>query len=94
MASLDELTTKYQTIQKSIQQAKDLKARLEERKSSTEKQLKALVDKIKAQGYDIKNLKEVRDEKVAELEKLVKEKEVEVKEVLTKLKEIDLETSL
>lgn len=94
MATLAELTTKYQSIQKSIEQAKDLKARLEERKKNTEKQLTALVEKIKAAGYDPKKLKEIRDKKLAELQELVAEKEKEVKEVLEKLRAIDSETSL
>lgn len=94
MATLAELTVKYQTIQKSIEQAKDLKARLEERKKNTEKQLTALVDKIKTAGYDPKKLKEIRDKKLTELQTLVVDKEKEVKDVLEKLKLIDTETSL
>jgi len=94
MAELNELVTKYQTIQKSIEQSKDLKSRLEERKKNVHKQLSTLLEKIKAQGYDPKNLKDIRDKKIEELEKLVKEKEQEVKEVYEKLKAIDIETSL
>ncbi len=94
MAELNELVSKYQNIQKSIEQSRDLKARLEERKKNVHKQLSTLLDKIKAQGYDPKNLKEIRDQKIQELETLVKEKEQEVKEVHEKLKAIDIETSL
>jgi len=94
MAELNELVSKYQNIQKSIEQSRDLKARLEERKKNVHKQLRTLLDKIKSQGYDPKNLKEIRDQKIQELENLVKEKEQEVKEVHEKLKAIDIETSL
>ncbi len=94
MAELNELVSKYQNIQKSIEQSRDLKARLEERKKNVHKQLSTLLDKIKSQGYDPKNLKEIRDQKIQELENLVKEKEQEVKEVHEKLKAIDIETSL
>ena len=92
--NLDELSSRYQVIQKNIEKAKSLKITLEERKKSTEKQLRTLIDKIKAAGYDSKNLKDVRDTKLAELKKLVEEKEKEVKEVLSKLQAIDMETSL
>jgi uncharacterized protein (UPF0335 family) len=94
MSEITELTKKYQTIQKDLEEAKTLRTQLEERKKNVEKQLTTLVDKIKAQGYDPKNLKKIRDEKVEELTKLVTEKESEVKEVLNKLKTIDVETSL
>lgn len=94
MAELNDLVVKYQNIQQQIEMSKDLKSRLEERKKNVHKQLSALLEKIKAQGYDPKNLKEIRDAKIAELENLVKEKEQEVKEVFEKLKQIDVETSL
>lgn len=94
MSEITELTKKYQTIQKDLDTAKDLRTRLEERKKNVEKQLTTLVEKIKAQGYEPKSLKDIRDKKVQELTKLVTEKEKEVKEVLDKLKTIDVETSL
>jgi len=94
MSEITELTKKYQNIQKDLDTAKDLRTRLEERKKNVEKQLTSLVEKIKGQGYEPKNLKDIRDKKVQELSKLVTEKEKEVKEVLDKLKAIDFETSL
>lgn len=93
MSDIDDLTKKYQNIQKDLEMAKTLKTQLEERKKNVEKQLQGLLDKIKSQGYDPKKLKEVRDEKVEELKNLVSNKETEVKEVLDKLKKIDEETS-
>lgn len=94
MSEINDLTKKYQSIQKDLDSAKTLRTQLEERKKSVEKQLTGLLDKIKTAGYDPKNLKKIRDEKVAELTKLVAEKETEVKDVLSKLKNIDVETSL
>jgi uncharacterized protein (UPF0335 family) len=79
MAEITDLTKKYQAIQKDLESAKTLRTQLEERKKSVEKQLTTLVDKIKAQGYEPKNLKKIRDEKVEELTKLVAEKEAEVR---------------
>lgn len=94
MSDIETLTKKYNQIQESIKKASDLRSRLDERKASAEKRLKALVEKIAAQGYDIKNLKEIRDKKEAELKTLLAEKEKEVTEVLGKLQSIDLDTAL
>ena len=94
MPTIDELTRRYDVVQKGIEQAKDLRSRLEERKKNAEKQLQALIDKLKSQGYDPKNVKAIRDQKIAELDTLLTEKDKELKDVLQKLKEIDMETSL
>lgn len=94
MSELNDLSAKYQKILKDVGAAKELKTRLEERKKTAQKQLSGLVDKIKAQGYDPKNLKDVRDKKVKELSDLVAKAEKEVVEVFEKLKSIDIETSI
>ena len=94
MSEINDLSEKYKAIQEDLEEAKTLRTQLEERKKSVEKQLTTLLEKIKTQGYDPKKLKQIRDEKVSELEKLVTEKETEVKDVLDKLKKIDVETSL
>ena len=94
MSDIETLTKKYNQIQDSIKKASDLRSRLDERKASTEKRLKALVEKIQGQGYDPKNLKEIRDKKEAELKTLLTEKEKEVTDVLGKLQSIDLDTAL
>lgn len=94
MPTIDELSKRYDTVQKGIDQAKDLKSRLEERKKNSEKQLQALIGKITALGYDPKKIKEVRDQKIADLDQLLTEKDQELKEVMAKLRAIDVETSI
>lgn len=94
MPTIEELSKRYEVVQKGIDQAKDLKSRLEERKKNSEKNLQTLIDKLKAAGYDPKNIRAVRDQKKEELENLLTEKDAEMKEVLARLKAIDLETSV
>lgn len=93
MENVKELSDKYQTLLKNIEQANSMKVRLEERKKAAEKNLRALVQKVSDAGYDIKNLDKIREEKTAELKELIETKEKELTEVMSRLKAIETETS-
>jgi hypothetical protein len=79
---------------KNIDQANEMKVRLEERKKAAEKNLRALVQKVTDAGYDIKNLDKIREEKISELKNIVDSKEKEIIEVMSRLKAIESETSV
>jgi len=93
MQTVKELSEKYQSLLKNIEQANEMKVRLEERKKAAEKNLRALVQKVTEAGYDIKNLDKIREEKIAELKNLVETKEKEITEVMSRLNSISAETS-
>lgn len=93
METVKELSEKYQTLLKNIEQANEMKVRLEERKKAAEKNLRALVQKVSDAGYDIKNLDKIREEKTSELKKLIETKEKEIVQVMLRLKSIETETS-
>lgn len=93
METVKELSEKYQNLLKNIEQANEMKVRLEERKKAAEKNLRALVQKVSDAGYDIKNLDKIREEKTTELKKLIETKEKELVQVMSRLKSIETETS-
>jgi hypothetical protein len=93
METVKELSEKYQTLLKNIEQANQMKVRLEERKKAAEKNLRALVQKVSDAGYDIKNLDKIREEKTSELKNLIETKEKELIQVMTRLQSIETETS-
>lgn len=93
METVKELSEKYQNLLKTIEQANEMKVRLEERKKAAEKNLRALVQKVSDAGYDIKNLDKIREEKTTELKKLIETKEKEIVQVMSRLQSIETETS-
>jgi DNA repair exonuclease SbcCD ATPase subunit len=94
MDTVKELSDRYQALLKNIDQANEMKVRLEERKKAAEKNLRALVQKVTDAGYDIKNLDKIREEKISELKNIVESKEKEIVEVMSRLKAIEAETSM
>jgi hypothetical protein len=94
MDTVKELSDRYQALLKNIDQANEMKVRLEERKKAAEKNLRALVQKVTDAGYDIKNLDKIREEKISELKNIVDSKEKEIIEVMSRLKAIESETSV
>ena len=83
-------TQRFTQIKEDIDNMSDQKIRLEERFKTEKANLEKLLTEIKEKGYDPKKLKEIREEKETELQKLLAELEAAVKDTQEKLNLIEV----
>jgi len=87
-----DLSNKIEEIQKKHQNLHERKIRLQERLRTEEANFKTLIQEIKSKGYDPKKLKQIKEEKEANLEKLfleVSEKMKEAENILDEIEQTD-----
>lgn len=83
-------TQRFTQIKEDINKMSDQKIRLEERFKTEKANLEKLLTEIKDKGYDPKKLKEIREKKETELQELLAELEVTVKDTQEKLNLIEV----
>jgi len=84
-----ELITRFKTVTETRSTLLDKKVRAEERHKTELERLESLVKEITAKGYDPQKLAEILEEKTAELNTLLEEKEAGMKMAAEKLQALN-----
>jgi len=90
---MDEIQ-RFTTLKEKTSKALESKIRLEERYKNEREKLEALIKEITAKGYDPTKLAEIKNAKAAELKTVLDTLEIEVNELVEKLKAIEVSTNV